>query len=163
MYNEGREGASNLVEMNVRTTWKGKRQFQATGPSGYQVLMDAKEDVGGEDKGNRPMELLLMGLTGCTGIDVTMILERMRQPLDTLHIDAKGVRRDEYPQAFTEIHLTYDMTGDVQPAKAWRAITLSEQKYCSASASLHAKIVPHLILNGTTVLFDEASTADLSD
>jgi putative redox protein len=151
------------MEMNVRANWMGKRQFQAVGPSGHPVSMDAKEDVGGEDKGNRPMELLLMGLTGCTGIDVTMILERMRQPLETLHIDAKGVRRDEYPQAFTEIHLTYDMTGDVQPAKAWRAIALSEQKYCSASASLNAEIVPHLILNGKTIPFDEESAGSLSD
>ncbi|MCL6515484.1 OsmC family protein [Alicyclobacillus sp.] len=137
--------------MRVTTTWHGKRHFSATGASGHTVSIDAKPDAGGEDKGARPMELLLMGLTGCTGIDVTMILERMRQPLEALDIEAVGTRREEYPQAFTEIHLTYRITGDVQPAKAWRAIHLSEEKYCSASASLSARIVPHLVLNGAPV------------
>lgn len=151
------------MEMNVRTEWKGKRHFTSAGPSGHVVSMDAKQEAGGEDQGNRPMELLLMGLTGCTGIDVTMILERMRQPLRSLHIEARGERREEYPQAFTEIHLNYVMTGDVQPAKAWRAITLSEEKYCSASASLNARIVPHLTLNGEPVPFAADSNNGLSD
>ncbi|MFO2549199.1 OsmC family protein [Alicyclobacillus cycloheptanicus] len=137
--------------MRVESKWNGKRHFESLGPSGHVVHMDAKVDDGGDDHGNRPMELLLMGLTGCTGIDVTMILERMRQPLESLSIAAEGVRREEYPQAFTEIRLTYTMTGDVQPAKAWRAIHLSEEKYCSASASLNAHIVPRLVLNGVEV------------
>lgn len=134
--------------MKVHTSWQGKRHFLSTGPSGFEVSIDAAETAGGEDKGNRPMELLLMGLTGCTGIDIAMILERMRQSLESLDIEAVGTRREEYPQAFTEIHLFYRMTGEVQAAKAWRAVQLSENKYCSASASLNARIVPHLILNG---------------
>jgi putative redox protein len=92
-----------------------------------------------------------MGLVGCTGIDVAMILERMRQPLDRLDIEAVGQRREEYPQAFTEIHLTYHVDGEIPPAKVWRAIRLSEEKYCSASASLNARIVPHLVLNGEEI------------
>ncbi|MCF8565270.1 OsmC family protein [Alicyclobacillus tolerans] len=139
------------MEMKVTTNWTGKRHFTSKGPSGFEVSIDAAESAGGENSGNRPMELLLMGLTGCTGIDIAMILERMRQPLEGLDIEASGTRREDYPQAFTEIHLTYKMTGEVQPAKAWRAIVLSEQKYCSASASLRAKIVPHLILNGAEI------------
>lgn len=162
MYNKSRKEAEHHVEMNVRTHWLGKRHFEAVGPSGHQVEMDAKEDAGGEDLGNRPMELLLMGLTGCTGIDVTMILERMRQPLQNLHIEARGVRREAFPQAFTEIHLTYDMEGDIQPAKAWRAISLSEQKYCSASASLNAQLVSHLLLNGNPISFVADASADVS-
>ncbi len=137
-----------MPEMHVESKWLGKRHFTSTGPSGHPVEMDAKVEDGGEDKGNRPMELLLMGLSGCTGIDVTLILERMREPLESLTIHADGVRREEKPQAFTEIRLTYEMTGPVQPAKAWRAIHLSEEKYCSASASLNARIVPRLVLNG---------------
>lgn len=139
------------MDMKVSAEWRGKRHFLAKGPSGHEVSMDAKQDDGGENKGNRPMELLLMGLIGCTGIDVTMILERMRQPLEQLRIEATGTRREEFPQAFTEIHLTYHVTGDVAAAKTWRAIHLSEQKYCSASASLNAVIVPHLTLNGEEV------------
>ncbi|KPV43634.1 OsmC family protein [Alicyclobacillus ferrooxydans] len=139
------------MEMNVKTTWQGKRHFLSQGPSGYQVSMDAKEEAGGEDKGNRPMELLLMGLTGCTGIDIAMIIERMRLPMTGMHIDAQGTRREEHPQAFTEITLTYHIDGDIPPAKAWRAIHLSEEKYCSASASLNAKIIPQLVLNGQSM------------
>ncbi len=137
--------------MKIEAKWLGKRRFEANGPSGKSVHMDAKADDGGTGDGNRPMELLLMGLAGCTGIDITMIMERMRQPLESLDITAQGHRRESFPKAFTEIHLTYTMVGSISPDKAWRAINLSEQKYCSASASLSAKIVPHLVLNGSEV------------
>lgn len=137
--------------MKVKASWLGKRRFEATGPSGQAVYMDAKAEDGGLGQGNRPMELLLMGLIGCTGIDITLIMERMRQPLEALEITAEGHRREAYPQAYTEIHLTYSMTGEISPEKAWRAINLSEEKYCSASASLSAEILPKLILNGQEI------------
>lgn len=139
------------MEMKVQAKWLGQRHFQAEGPSGNTVYMDASREDGGTGQGNRPMELLLMGLVGCTGIDMSIILERMRQPVKQMHIEAVGHRREERPQAFTEIHLTYYLEGDLQPAKVWRAIHLSEEKYCSASASLNAKIVPHLMLNGSEI------------
>ncbi|MCL6549161.1 MAG: OsmC family protein [Alicyclobacillus sp.] len=139
------------MTMNITATWLGKRHFRAIGPSGHAVHLDARAEDGGEGQGNRPMELLLMGLAGCTGIDVSLILERMRQPLEQLEIEAAGTRQEQYPQKFTEIHLYYRMQGDVQPEKAWRAIHLSESKYCSASASLNAAIVPHLVLNGREI------------
>ncbi|GMA49490.1 hypothetical protein GCM10025857_08470 [Alicyclobacillus contaminans] len=139
------------MEMQIQANWQGKRHFIAEGASGHSVSIDAKADVGGEDKGVRPMELLLMGLAGCTGIDVTMILEKMRQPLDGFRMEVRGIRREEHPQAFTEIHIYYYIDGQVDEQKAWRAIRLSEETYCSASASLKADIVPHLILNGVEV------------
>lgn len=139
------------MAMHVHTKWLGNRHFEAVGDSGHTIHMDAKPEDGGENRGNRPMELLLAGLAGCTGIDIAMILERMRQPLKGLEIDIDGVRRDTYPQAFTDIHVTYRITGNVEPDKAWRAIRLSEEKYCSASASLSATIVPKLVLNGDEI------------
>jgi putative redox protein len=139
------------LDMKVRASWLGKRRFEANGPSEKSVYMDAKAEDGGTGEGNRPMELLLMGLVGCTGIDITLIMERMRQPLEALEILAEGHRREAYPQAYTEIHLTYSLSGQISPEKAWRAIHLSEEKYCSASASLSAEIVPTLILNGQEV------------
>lgn len=139
------------MEMKVTTKWLGKRHFQADGPSGNTIYMDARRDDGGTGQGNRPMELFLMGVVGCTGIDIAMILERMRLPLENLEIQASGERRDEHPKAFTTIHLTYHIQGEVPPAKAWRAIHLSEEKYCSAIGSIHAQIIPHLVLNGTDV------------
>ncbi|ACV58051.1 MULTISPECIES: OsmC family protein [Alicyclobacillus] len=139
------------MEMKVVGKWLGQRHFQADGPSGNTIYMDAKKEDGGTGQGNRPMELLLMGVVGCTGIDIAMIMEKMRVPLQGLEIEAVGERREAYPQAFTRIHLTYHMTGDVPPAKAWRAIRLSEQKYCSAIGSLKAEVIPHLVLNGQEV------------
>ena len=149
--------------MRVIGTWQGKRHFKTVGPSGHELSVDAKAEAGGEDKGARPMELLLMGLIGCTGIDVSMILERMRQPMDSLEITAEGARREEHPQAFTDIRLVYRIAGEVDADKAWRAIHLSENKYCSASASFVARIVPVLILNGTEVPADESTSTDLPD
>ncbi len=151
--------------MKVEAKWLGKRRFEAHGPSEKAIFMDAKADDGGSGEGNRPMELLLMGLIGCTGIDISMIMERMRQPLETLDIVADGHRRDPYPHAFTEIHLTYTMTGNISPEKAWRAINLSEEKYCSAAASLSATIIPHLILNNEQVQRIQTSESEqgLSD
>lgn len=137
--------------MLVKGSWQGKRHFQAEGPSGHPIQMDARVEDGGEDQGNRPMELLLMGLIGCTGIDISMILERMRQPLESLDIEALGTRRETYPQAFTDIHLTYKINGNITAEKAWRAIHLSEEKYCSATASLSANVIPRLVLNGIEI------------
>lgn len=139
------------MEMKVTSKWLGQRHFQADGPSGNTIYMDARREDGGTGQGNRPMELMLMGIVGCTGIDIAMILERMRLSLEELEIDASANRREEHPKAFTEIHLTYRIRGDIPAAKAWRAIHLSEEKYCSAIGSIHAKVVPHLVLNGTEV------------
>ncbi|WAH39240.1 OsmC family protein [Alicyclobacillus dauci] len=137
--------------MKVTSKWLGQRHFQADGPSGHTVYMDARREDGGTGQGNRPMELLLMGIVGCTGIDIAMIIERMRLSLEELEIEAKAERREEHPKAFTEIHLTYHMQGEVPAAKAWRAIRLSEEKYCSAIGSINANVVAHLVLNGADV------------
>jgi putative redox protein len=137
--------------MKVTSKWLGARHFQADGPSGNTIYMDARHEDGGTGQGNRPMELLLMGIVGCTGIDIAMILERMRVPLEELEIEAAAQRREEHPKAFTEIHLTYRIQGEVPAAKAWRAIHLSEEKYCSAIGTIQSKVVPHLVLNGAEV------------
>lgn len=139
------------MDMKVTTKWLGQRHFEADGPSGNTIYIDANREAGGTGEGNRPMELLLMGVVGCTGIDIAMILERMRVNVEAFQIEATGTRRDEHPKAFTDMHLTYRIDGDVPPAKAWRAIRLSEEKYCSAIGSVSANVVPHLILNGSDV------------
>lgn len=146
--------------MKVQTKWLGKRRFTSVGKSGYEIVMDATEAWGGESKGNSPMELLLMGLCGCTGIDITMILDQMRQTIDELEIDAEGTRREEYPQGFTQIDVTYRLNGDIDAAKVWRAIRLAEEKYCAVTASLRATVVPHLILNGNDCPAPNVSTEE---
>lgn len=136
--------------VNVKIDWKGKREFYAIGGSGHPVTMDAKAEVGGEDKGPRPMEMLLMGLGGCTGIDIAMILEKGRLTLDEFKMELNAERADEMPQRFTKIHMHYILKGpDLTPEKVERAIVLSKDKYCSASASLNAEFRTTYELNGT--------------
>lgn len=148
--------------MNVTVKWQGKRSFEAVGDSKHPVIIDAKPEAGGEDKGPRPMELLLMGLGGCTGIDIAMILERMRLTIDEFHMEINAMRREEHPQKFTEIQMKYVLKGaDLTRDKVERAIRLSEEKYCSASASLNAKIITTYELNGE--LYELAERSDESE
>ncbi|MDQ7030641.1 MAG: OsmC family protein [Ardenticatenia bacterium] len=87
--------------------------------------------------GFRPMELLLIGAAGCTAMDVVALLRKMRQEVSAVEVIIEGERREEHPRAFTRLHLTYTVRGrNVDRAKVERAITLSQEKYCSATASL---------------------------
>jgi putative redox protein len=136
--------------MKVEIDWKGKRKFESRGDSGHLVTMDAKESAGGEDSGARPMELLLMGLGGCSGIDVVMILEKGRLTVEEFRMELDGVRAEDMPQRYTDIHIHYVLKGpDLTPEKVERAIVLSQEKYCSASASLNANLRATFELNGT--------------
>lgn len=141
--------------VGVRTQWLGRRQFEAIGPSGYPVRMDAKEEYGGEGKGSSPLELLLVGLTGCIGIGVTQLLEKMRQSLESLEIEADGLREPKLPHAITQIHLTFRATGEVAPSRIWQAVKLEAEQYCPVAKSLHAEIILHVILNGEEVPMPE--------
>ncbi|GAX89730.1 OsmC family protein [Effusibacillus lacus] len=145
--------------MKVSVAWQGKKRFDAKGDSGHLVVMDAKKEIGGEDSGSRPMELLLMGLGGCTGIDIVMILEKMRLNLEEFHMEIEGDRREEHPQKFTDIRIKYILKGEgLTRDKVERAIRLSEEKYCSASASLNARIQTVYELNG--VLYEMGERTD---
>jgi putative redox protein len=105
--------------------------------SGHTVVMDAAQSVGGRNMGIRPMELLLIGLGGCASIDVLNILRKGRHSVADCVAEIKGLRADTEPMVFNEITVHYTITGSAIPAKAVeRAIKLSEEKYCSASAML---------------------------
>jgi len=123
--------------MKVEVDWKGGKAFEAIADSGHKVMMDASPAVGGENRGSRPMELLLMGLGGCSSIDVTMMLEKSRQNV----IDCKAVieaeRADAVPAVFTSIHVHFIVTGKrLSDKHVQRAVKLSAEKYCSASIML---------------------------
>ncbi|OUM88656.1 MAG: hypothetical protein BAA01_03220 [Bacillus thermozeamaize] len=137
--------------MRVRTEWLGKRLFEAVPPSGHPVRMDANEAAGGEGSAPTPLELVLIGLTGCMGVDVSMILEKMRLKADTIRFEAEAERRDEPPKAITHVKLTVFIDGEIPPNKAWRAVNLSLSKYCSVAHSLRAPIDVRLVLNGDEV------------
>lgn len=137
--------------MKVTTTWQGKRVFNSVGPSGYSVGMDATPAYGGDGKGATPMELLLAGLAGCIGIDVTMILDQFLGSIRSIEIEADGARKEEKPTGFTSIELTFKVEGDIPDYRIWKAIEMGSKKYCAVSDSLKADINYKLILNGVEV------------
>ncbi len=119
----------------VSVQWIDELTFSAPTSSGHTIVMDGGGSKG-SSAGPSPMELILMGLAGCTAIDVVMILQRQRQPLQGLTVNVRGERAPEPPRVYTHITIEYVVTGDVDEAKLQRAIKLSEEKYCSASAML---------------------------
>jgi putative redox protein len=139
--------------MEVRAKWQGGRAFEAQGPSGYPMYMDATPNYGGEGNAPTPTEMLLSSLVGCIGIDVTMILKPHLDKIESIEIIVNGSRREELPTAFTAASLLFDVRGDIEAKKVVRAIKLGEEKYCAVSASLKAEISYRLILNGNEIEF----------
>ena len=117
-------------------TWDGERAFTHTSASGHTLVTDVDTDHGGQDLGPTPMELVLLGLIGCAGLDVVTILQGMRQPLEGLTITATNERSEDHPRIYTAIHLAFQFRGDLEEKKAEQAIKLSQSKYCSVSAML---------------------------
>jgi putative redox protein len=124
---------------NAHITWVEDMQFVAQGDSGHAIVMDSSQEESGHDTGARPMEVLLMGVLGCTAMDVISILKKKRQNVTGLKIFATGERAEEHPTYFTKIHLEYVAYGAVQPEALARAIQLSQEKYCSAMATVRGK------------------------
>ncbi|MGG3466122.1 OsmC family protein [Neobacillus pocheonensis] len=134
--------------MELTIKWKEKMAFSGVTPSGHEINMDAAPEVGGENSGARPMELLLQAVAGCTGIDIISILHKMRLEPSSFHMDVKGERADDHPKRFTTINIHYALEGDLPEDKVFRAIQLSKDKYCSVSHSLNADITVSYSING---------------
>ncbi len=123
--------------MTVRAILETGMRFDAESGSGHHVTLDADEHGGGEDSGFRPMELLLVGLAGCTGMDVISILRKKRQDMTGYEVHVWGVRAEEHPMVFVEITVEHVLTGhQIQPEAVARAIELSKERYCGAGAML---------------------------
>jgi putative redox protein len=127
--------------------------FEAKGSSPIPVHIDAAEGIGGHNAGARPMELLLMGLGGCTAIDVILILKKQRQVVEDFQIRVSGDREkiegtEKTP--FRQINIQFELKGLIDGAKALKAIQMSMDKYCSATAQLEpsSTITHTLVLNG---------------
>ena len=111
--------------------------FEATGTSGVVLHIDGATDIGGHNLGARPMEMLLMGLASCSAIDVVLILNKQKQVIDDFRMSVEGLRENgTIPNPFQKIHITYKLTGTLDPARVKRAVDLSMDKYCSATAQL---------------------------
>jgi len=120
--------------MKARVQWLDGRAFVGESGSGHGVVMDGAAAAGGRNIGVRPMEMLLMGLGGCSAFDVVMILERMREKLTALDIEMEAERAEQDPKVFTHVKLIYKLRGyGLKEANVARAIQLSAEKYCSAS------------------------------
>ena len=105
--------------------------------SGHSITMDGPPEIGGNNLGVRPMEMLLLGVAGCTMIDVVTTLKKMRQELTHFETKLSAERADDHPKVFTDIHIQFIVKGkDLDPKKVEKAITLSAEKYCSASIML---------------------------
>lgn len=125
--------------MDARITWNDGVSFVATSGTGHKVTMDGPPDHGGRDLGPRPMELLLMGMGGCTSYDVLTILKKSRQDVTACEAVLKAERADAVPAVFTKIHVHFIVTGrGLKEAQVKRAVELSAEKYCSASIMLQA-------------------------
>jgi len=112
-------------------------QFTATADSGHEVLMDAPPSVGGNNKGSRPSELLLMGLGGCTGMDVISILRKKKQDVTGLEMNVNGETSESHPKMFTDIHIEYVITGrSISEDAVKRAIELSLDRYCTVGTTI---------------------------
>jgi putative redox protein len=112
-------------------------QFVGNGESGPAVVMDADTEVGGHNTGARPMELLLIGLGGCTGMDVVSILKKKKEKVTGLEITVDGKKAEEYPQKYTDIDIEYVIRGrSLKEEAVKRAVQLSLDKYCSVKATL---------------------------
>ncbi|MGF7184518.1 putative redox protein [Desulfitispora alkaliphila] len=124
--------------MKVDVNWQGKMHFKGISGSNNSVVdMDANQAAGGDDLGASPMELLLMSIGGCTGIDIVSILDKMRVQYDDLKISVSGERATDHPKVFKKIVINYTLLGkDIPQDKVKRAIELSVNKYCSVSNSL---------------------------
>jgi putative redox protein len=115
----------------------GDYGFEATDAAGHTARMDTSPETGGENFGIRPMQMLLMGLGGCSGIDIMSILKKQRQTVEGFRMLIDGEREaGKEPSLWSNIHLIFQLKGDIDPDKAYKACALSVDKYCSVAATL---------------------------
>jgi putative redox protein len=123
--------------MKVRVKWVEGMTFLGETENNHAVIMDTKAEFGGNDRGPNPMQMLLLGVGGCTSIDVVQILRKQRQDVRDCVAEIEAERADEAPRVFTRIHIHFVVRGrGVKADKVHEAIRLSAEKYCSASIML---------------------------
>ena len=115
----------------------GGLQLVGQSGSGHAIVMDGSKKFGGTETGVSPMEMLLLGLGGCTGMDVASVLKKKKQDMTGLEIDVRGEKADKHPMHYTKIQMEFTVTGrDLDPQAVDKAINLSMDKYCSVKATL---------------------------
>lgn len=123
--------------MDAKVTWHDGLHFTGMADSGHEVILDGSPKAGGTDKGSRPLELMLMSLAGCTGMDVISILRKKRQDVTNFEVKVHADQADSHPHVYTTVTVEYIVTGNnIDPKAVERAIDLSENAYCPAQAML---------------------------
>lgn len=123
--------------VRAKLTYTGGLQFVAQAGSGHAIVLDSDPAVGGQNSGLRPMELLAIGLGGCSGMDVASILRKKKEKLTGLEISVEGKKAEDYPQKYTDMHIEFVVKGrDISEEAVKKAIDLSMNKYCSVKATL---------------------------
>jgi putative redox protein len=132
----------------ARIAWVENALFVAESGSGHTVTMDGSPDVGGRNLGARPMEMVLLGMGGCTAIDVVSMLRKQRQDIRDVAVELVAERADDHPKVFTDVKLVYRIRGkNLNRALVERAVSLSDEKYCSATAMVRkSAVVSHEIV-----------------
>ena len=116
---------------HITTTWKGGMAFESTNPSGHNLTIDASPDDGGEGSGYRPKALMLSGLAGCSGLDIAMLIGKMKLEVDDFRIETIAELTEEHPKYYDKVTIEYHFYGKaLNEAKLQRAVDLSVDKYC---------------------------------
>lgn len=125
-----------MIEINIDRK-EGDCGFEATDANGHTIKMDTSPETGGVNFGVRPMQVLLMGLGGCSGIDIVMILKKQRQQVDNFSMKIEGERQSgKEPSLWKEVKIIFELKGNLDAEKARRACELSMDKYCSVAETL---------------------------
>ena len=127
--------------MQARVKWLDHMSFVGESGSGHSVVVDGSPDHGGRNLGPRPMELILLGLGGCTAYDVVLMLQKSRQRVTAVEVLLDATRADEVPAVFTEIAVHFRVSGhELSESAVERAVRLSKEKYCSATRMLEPTV-----------------------
>ena len=123
------------MKESIHINWKDGMAFEAN-VDGHKIILDAKPEVGGSNKGPRPKPLMMVALAGCTGMDVISILKKMRVDIKSFSVKIEGDITAEHPKHFSKMHIIYEFGGNNLPMdKLEKAIDLSQERYCGVSAS----------------------------
>jgi putative redox protein len=123
------------MSTTAKITWVDGALLVAEGGSGHTITMDGASDIGGRNLASRPMEVLLMGMGGCTAIDVVSMLKKQRQDIEGVEVSLLAERAEDHPKVYTSVKLVYTVRGrKLNKALVERAVSLSDEKYCSATA-----------------------------
>lgn len=127
--------------MEAKAVWKGDLTFVGSADSGFSLVMDTFKEVGGNESGFRPVELIAIGVAGCTGMDVISILKKKRQEVTDFEVLVHATRAAEHPKKITRMLIEYVVTGkNIDPAAVERAVQLSEEKYCPSIATIRNNV-----------------------